>query len=97
MLYVVHGCYVVAVIVNFHGTRQIGPGPRLVTHLNFISLHLPRIDTREGLVVISELKIASDAQSIDRTRYDAEQQRVFVDARDVSGRIVARVGNGVCW
>ena len=70
MLHVVHGGDVVAVIMNLYRARQIRPRPRLVIHLDLIRLHLARIDSRERLVVVAKLKIARNAQCIDRTRHD---------------------------
>ena len=72
MLYVVHRCHVVAIIMNLDSARQIRPWPRLVVHLDLIRLHLPGINPREGLVVVAKLKIPSDAQRIDRTRHDTQ-------------------------
>ena len=94
MLYVVHGCDVVAVIMNLNGARQIRPRPRLVAHLDLVGLHLPGIDPREGLVVVAELKITGDAQSVYGSRHDTQEQGILVDGGDVARSIITRFGIG---
>ena len=71
MLQVVYGKDVVAVFMNFHGTLEHGPRPRFVIHMDLVGLHLAGIDPRIGLVIVAELEIACDAQSIDGTRNKA--------------------------
>src|SRR5580658_9733426 len=94
MLEVVHRRDVVPVFMNIHGAVEGDPSTRFVVRMDLVALYLPRADACEGVIVVTELEITNDPQSIHGAGCKAQQASLLADSRDVARRIVARRGAG---